>query len=135
MITNIGLCHLENLITRDGILKAKTESFAHLTPDGIAVLNGDDDKLCDKKVVNGKPAVFYGIEKAAKVAETEEGTKTLAEKTVYATNVEAVDLTGTKAALHYPGSDDGSHDSNRRRTQCIQCAGSGERGKRIRTDL
>ena len=93
VITNIGLCHLENLITRDGILKAKTESFAHLTPDGIAVLNGDDDKLCDKKVVNGKPAVFYGIEKAAKVAETEEGTKTLAEKTVYATNVEAVDLT------------------------------------------
>ena len=102
VITNIGLCHLENLITRDGILKAKTESFAHLTPDGIAVLNGDDDKLCDKKVVNGKPAVFYGIEKAAKVAETEEGTKTLAEKTVYATNVEAVDLTGTKAAIHYP---------------------------------
>ena len=107
VITNIGLCHLENLITRDGILKAKTESFAHLTPDGIAVLNGDDDKLCDKKVVNGKPAVFYGIEKAAKVAETEEGTKTLAEKTVYATNVEAVGLTGTKAAIHYPSKETG----------------------------
>lgn len=107
VITNIGLCHLENLITRDGILKAKTESFAHLTPDGIAVLNGDDDKLCDKKVVNGKPAVFYGIEKAAKVAETEEGTKTLAEKTVYATNGEAVDLTGTKAAIHYPSKETG----------------------------
>ena len=107
VITNIGLCHLENLITRDGILKAKTESFAHLTPDGIAVLNGDDDKLCDKKVVNGKPAVFYGIEKAAKVAETEEGQKTLAEKTVYATNVEAVGLTGTKAAIHYPSRETG----------------------------
>ena len=107
VITNIGLCHLENLITRDGILKAKTESFAHLTPDGIAVLNGDDDKLCDKKVVNGKPAVFYGIEKAAKVAETEEGQKTLAEKTVYATNVEAVGLTGTKAAIHYPSKETG----------------------------
>ena len=49
VITNIGLCHLENLITRDGILKAKTESFEHLAPDGIAVLNGDDDKLCAKK--------------------------------------------------------------------------------------
>lgn len=71
VITNIGLCHLENLHTRDGILKAKTESFAHLTPDGIAVLNGDDDKLCDKKTVNGKPAVFYGIEKEAKTVETE----------------------------------------------------------------
>ena len=107
VITNIGLCHLENLITRDGILKAKTESFAHLTPDGIAVLNGDDDKLCDKKVVNGKPAVFYGMEKAAKVAETEEGQKTLAEKTVYATNVEAVGLTGTKATIHYPSKEAG----------------------------
>ncbi len=71
VITNIGLCHLENLHTRDGVLKAKTESFAHLTPDGIAVLNGDDDKLCDKKTVNGKPAVFYGIEKEAKTVETE----------------------------------------------------------------
>ena len=45
--------------------------------------------------------------KAAKVAETEEGTKTLAEKTVYATNVEAVDLTGTKAAIHYPSKETG----------------------------
>lgn len=102
VITNIGLCHLENLITRDGILKAKTESFAHLTPDGIAVLNGDDDKLCEKKIVNGKPAVFYGIEKEAKTAATEEGTKTLAEKVIYATDVEAVGLTGTKAVIHYP---------------------------------
>ena len=66
------------------------------------MLNGDDDKLCDKKVVNGKPAVFYGIEKAAKVAETGEGQKTLAEKAIYATDVEAVGLTGTKATIHYP---------------------------------
>lgn len=51
--------------------------------------------------------MFYGIEKAAKVAETEEGTKTLAEKTVYATNVEAVGLTGTKAAIHYPSKETG----------------------------
>ena len=126
VITNIGLCHLENLITRDGILKAKTESFAHLTPDGIAVLNGDDDKLCDKKVVNGKPAVFYGIEKAAKVAENEEGQKTLAEKK--SSNPLSVERDRR-------GSDDGSHDSDCRRTQCIQCAGSRECGKRVRSDL
>ena len=107
VITNIGLCHLENLITRDGILKAKTESFAHLTPDGIAVLNGDDDKLCDKKNVNGKPSVFYGIEKAAKVEETEEGVKTLAEKSIYATDIKAVGLTGTKAMIHYPSKETG----------------------------
>ncbi|MDD6307540.1 MAG: UDP-N-acetylmuramoyl-tripeptide--D-alanyl-D-alanine ligase [Clostridiales bacterium] len=91
VITNIGLCHLENLITRDGILKAKTESFEHLTPEGIAVLNGDDDKLCEKKMVNGKPAVFYGLGEAP---------KTSAPKQIYATEVEALGLTGTRAAIH-----------------------------------
>lgn len=100
VITNIGLCHLENLITRDGILKAKTESFEHLTPEGIAVLNGDDDKLCEKKMVNGKPAVFYGLGDAPKQADTEEGKKTLAPKQIYATEVEALGLAGTKATIH-----------------------------------
>ena len=100
VITNIGLCHLENLLTRDGILKAKTESFEHLTPEGTAVLNGDDDKLCEKKMVNGKPAVFYGIGKEAKLAKTEQGEKYLAEKEVYATDVEPVGLDGTKAVIH-----------------------------------
>lgn len=45
IMTNIGLCHLENLIDRDGVLKAKTEVFAHMPKDGVIVLNGDDDKL------------------------------------------------------------------------------------------
>ena len=100
VITNIGLCHLENLITRDGILKAKTESFEHLTAEGIAVLNGDDDKLCEKKTVNGRPAVFYGLGEAPKRVETEEGEKILAPKQIYATGVEALGLTGTRADIH-----------------------------------
>lgn len=100
VITNIGLCHLENLVTRDGILKAKTESFAHLAPDGIAVLNGDDDKLSGKTVVNGKPAVFYGIGKEPKVYEDETGKKLLASKKVYATDIKAAGLTGTSAVIH-----------------------------------
>lgn len=61
VITNIGLCHLENLKTRDGILKAKTEMFKHLKPDGIAILNGDDDKLITIDEVNGKKPVRFGI--------------------------------------------------------------------------
>ena len=100
VITNIGLCHLENLITRDGILKAKTESFEHLTPEGVAILNGDDDKLCEKKMVNGRPAVFYGLGAAPKRAETEKGEKTLAPKQIYATEVEALGLTGMRAKIH-----------------------------------
>ena len=61
VITNIGLCHLENLKTRDGILKAKTEMFHNLKPDGIAILNGDDDKLITVDEVNGKRPVRFGI--------------------------------------------------------------------------
>lgn len=45
VMTNIGICHLENLKTRDGILKAKSEIFDFIRPDGHVVLNGDDDKL------------------------------------------------------------------------------------------
>ena len=45
VITNIGLCHLEFLKSRDGILKAKTEIFDFLKEDGHVILNGDDDKL------------------------------------------------------------------------------------------
>lgn len=100
VITNIVLCHLENLRTRDGILKAKTESFEHLTPEGIAVLNGDDDKLCEKRMVNGKPAVFYGMGALPKQIETPEGTKTLAPKRIYADRVEAMGLSGTRADIH-----------------------------------
>lgn len=100
VITNIGLCHLENLHTRDGILKAKTESFEHLAEDGVAVLNGDDDKLSEKKTVNGKPAIFYGIGKEAKNIPTEDGGRFLAEKQVYATRVKAVGLNKTTALIH-----------------------------------
>ena len=100
VITNIGLCHLENLIDRDGILRAKTESFAHLTENGIAILNGDDDKLCTKRVVNGRPAIFYGIGREAKAVRTRDGEELLAEKEIYATDVKAMGLWGTEAVLH-----------------------------------
>ncbi|MCD7956069.1 MAG: UDP-N-acetylmuramoyl-tripeptide--D-alanyl-D-alanine ligase [Lachnospiraceae bacterium] len=45
VITNIGQCHLEFLGDRDGVLRAKTEIFGYLRPDGHVILNGDDDKL------------------------------------------------------------------------------------------
>ena len=46
VITNVGDAHIENLgNTRQGILRAKREIFENLTPEGIAVLNGDDELL------------------------------------------------------------------------------------------
>lgn len=93
VITNIGLCHLENLKTRDGILKAKTESFAHLKKDGIAILNGDDDKLSTIRQVGDKEPVFYGMEEKMEYRED-------AKKSVYATGVENLGLYGMQARIH-----------------------------------
>lgn len=94
VITNIGLCHLENLGTRDGILKAKTEIFDHLKEGGCAILNGDDDKLCTQKTVNGRPAVFYGISGRSSGAG--------AELSVYASDVKNLGFDGMEAKVHTP---------------------------------
>ena len=61
VITNIGQCHLEFLKDRDGILRAKTEIFDFLRPDGHIILNGNDDKLITVRNVNGIEPVFFGL--------------------------------------------------------------------------
>ena len=91
VITNVGLCHLENLGNRDGVLKAKTEVFEFLKEGGLAILNGDDDKLCTKKNVNGRDTVFFGI-----------GEGDLAEKAIYATEVVNLGFEGMEAVIHTP---------------------------------
>lgn len=85
VITNVGLCHLENLGDRDGVLRAKTECFEHMRAGGLAVLNGDDDKLCTKRKVNGRDTVFYGLE----------GTNH-----IYATEVTNLGFEGMEAVVH-----------------------------------
>ncbi len=99
VITNIGLCHLENLGTRDGILKAKTEMFDHMREGGLAILNGDDDKLSTKTYVNGRDSVFYGFDKEAK---QDEAGIFMTEKSVYATDVINLGFEGMEAVLHTP---------------------------------
>lgn len=47
VMTNIGHCHLEQLIDRDGVFKAKCEALDYLMPNGNLVLNLDDDKLSE----------------------------------------------------------------------------------------
>ncbi len=61
VITNIGLCHLENLGDRDGVLKAKTEMFDYMQQNAKIILNGDDDKLITVKEVKGVVPKFFGI--------------------------------------------------------------------------
>ncbi len=61
MITNIGVSHIENLGSRDGILKAKLEILEGLPKHSPLILNGDNDLL--KTVKNADyNIVFVGIE-------------------------------------------------------------------------
>lgn len=65
IITNIGESHIENLKSREGILKAKCEIFEGLKPDGIAVLNGDDELLYGIKKDLPFDTIYCGIENAS----------------------------------------------------------------------
>lgn len=62
VLTNIGVAHLENLGSRDGILKAKTEMFDYMNPNGTIILNGDDDKLREFTPQNGITPVYFGLD-------------------------------------------------------------------------
>ncbi|MBQ7775369.1 MAG: UDP-N-acetylmuramoyl-tripeptide--D-alanyl-D-alanine ligase [Lachnospiraceae bacterium] len=84
VITNIGQCHLENLVDRDGVLKAKTEIFDFMNRDGYVVLNGDDDKLATITEVHGRKPYFFGIQKDGAV-----------EKDVFATEIHGQGLFGS----------------------------------------
>lgn len=85
VITNIGQCHLENLGTKDGILKAKTEIFDFMNKDGGVCLNGDDDKLVSVTAVNGRRPLFFGMDEG---------------NAVYATDYENRGLEGSRAVIH-----------------------------------
>lgn len=61
VITNIGVAHMELLGSRDGILKAKTEMFAYMNPEGTIIFNGDDDKLITYVPENGVKPVYFGL--------------------------------------------------------------------------
>lgn len=61
VITNIGVAHMELLGSRDGILKAKTEMFQYMNPNGTIIFNGDDDKLITYHPENGITPVYFGL--------------------------------------------------------------------------
>lgn len=60
ILTNIGQCHLENLGDRDGVLKAKSEIFDFMNPEGTIFVNGDDDKLISLKEQGEKKVITFG---------------------------------------------------------------------------
>lgn len=60
ILTNIGQCHLEFLGDRDGVLRAKTEIFDFMNPEGTIFVNGDDDKLITLKDKWQEKLVTFG---------------------------------------------------------------------------
>lgn len=85
VMTNIGQCHLENLIDRDGILRAKSEIFDFMNPQGTVIVNGDDDKLATIHEVYGKAPVTFGMNK---------------NNAIWADNIENRGLLGSRADIH-----------------------------------
>ncbi len=77
IITNIGWCHIENLKTRENILRAKLEILDGAAESAPLILNGDDEYL--KTVsIPGRRIVKYGFSEdcdiqAENITRTERG--------------------------------------------------------------
>ena len=85
VMTNIGQCHLENLIDRDGILRAKSEIFDFMNQEGTVIVNGDDDKLATIHDVYGKAPITFGMNK---------------DNAIWADHIENRGLLGSRADIH-----------------------------------
>ena len=61
IISNIGVSHMENLGSRENILKAKLEILDGLRENCPILLNGDDPYLAGA-VIENHPVIYYGID-------------------------------------------------------------------------
>ncbi len=111
VITNIGPCHLENLIDLDGVLRAKTEIFDFLGPDGVIILNGNDAQLSTIKGRNGiRPIRYYVKEDEAgqresKSAQIQGESAADGDYLVTADSIVNRGFAGMEAVLHFPDED------------------------------
>ena len=85
VMTNIGQCHLENLGSREGVLRAKSEILDYANPEGHVFVNGDDDMLCRIKKKGIYEPVRFGQNPTNEV---------------FASNVVNRGLLGSKAVIH-----------------------------------
>lgn len=104
VITNIGQCHLENLGSRLGVLKAKTEIFDFLNEDGRVVVNGNDDLLITIDEVKGQSPLRFGTRTNSLNPDTSLDSQTATEDQnnldVYATNIRSKGLFGSSCHIH-----------------------------------
>lgn len=65
VITNIGYSHIENLGSREGILRAKLEILEGMQPDAPLIVCGDDPMLAPLKETLTRPVYTYSTTGAA----------------------------------------------------------------------
>ena len=65
VIINVGTMHMENLGSREGILRAKLEILEGLKADGTAFFCGDNDLLWSVRESVNHPVVYFGVENPA----------------------------------------------------------------------
>lgn len=85
VMTNIGQSHLENLGSREGILRAKSEIFDFMNPDGYVFVNGDDDLLARIEQKGNHKPVHFGLDTSNEI---------------FASDVTSRGLLGTYAVIH-----------------------------------
>ncbi len=87
IMTNIGYCHLENLIDLDGVLRAKSEVFDFIEPGTHIIVNGDDAKLATLTDVHGIKPVTFGLDQ---------------HNDFWASDLKGLGLKGTSCRIHTP---------------------------------
>ena len=67
LVLNVGVAHLGEFGTRDGIAAAKGELVAALPSDGLAVLNADDPRVSAMAARTAAPVLTFGVAESSDV--------------------------------------------------------------------
>jgi UDP-N-acetylmuramoyl-tripeptide--D-alanyl-D-alanine ligase len=67
VVTNVGYAHVENFDSIDGVAAAKRELIESLPPEGLAVLNADDERVVRFREHHPGRSVTFGFSESADV--------------------------------------------------------------------
>lgn len=89
VVTNVGPTHLERLGSIERIAQAKSELVQALPGDGLAVLNGDDDRVRRMAALSkAKNVLYYGLQ---------------SHNDLWASDVQTYGLQGLRMTFHFRG--------------------------------